>query len=38
MFWNSTYDLLYYMLDFFLVPFLRWLEVVAARKVGKEHL
>jgi len=28
----------YFMARFALVPFLRWLEVLAARKVGKERL
>ena len=33
----GTALLIYYMISrFFLVPFLRWLEVLAARKVGKE--
>ncbi|WP_435115871.1 ectoine/hydroxyectoine ABC transporter permease subunit EhuC [Candidatus Pelagibacter bacterium nBUS_49] len=33
----GTALLIYYIISrFFLVPFLRWLEVVAARKVGKE--
>ena len=31
--------LIYYIISrFFLVPFLRWLEVLAARKVGKEKI
>jgi polar amino acid transport system permease protein len=31
--------LIYYIISrFFLVPFLRWLEVIAARKVGKEKI
>ena len=33
----GTALLIYYIISrFFLVPFLRWLEVLAARKVGKE--
>ena len=33
----GTALLIYYIISrFFLVPFLRWLEVIAARKVGKD--
>jgi len=35
----GTALIIYYIISrFFLVPFLRWLEVLAARKVGKERL
>ena len=35
----GTALLIYYIISrFFLVPFLRWLEVLAARKVGKEKV
>ena len=35
----GTALIIYYIISrFFLVPFLRWLEVVAARKVGREKL
>ena len=35
----GTALLIYYIISrFFLVPFLRWLEVLAARKVGKEKI
>jgi polar amino acid transport system permease protein len=35
----GTALLIYYLISrFFLVPFLRWLEIIAARKVGKERI